>query len=380
MFQLKIFRANDWWQSKAALLMGIVYIAVAWFSIGFNSFIFLSLSSIATIAGFASVGYLVNDFFDREKDARAGKKNFLHNKSPALIALLLLLASVLLFAPWLYLPFTRYSVFFIAAELALFVLYSLPPVRLKERAWAGVVADAGYAHALPVLLAVYTFSLAAGKTIPVVAITLLLVWQMLNGIRNILLHQFDDMEADLRVGSKNLVAGMATNTFYFLLLALVTIEIIASCLFFSSLAVNMPYFIACMVLLLFWAIAIMAKFYNTGFHEIAKTHWRYFPNNVYEKWLPPLVLAILSLSDWRFLVVLLVHIFLFNTLLYTETYKVVFPAIRDMWTKHIRVSLRSIASALINYPIYFLFLLFGVDLKKENRSAADYIKSRKKKT
>lgn len=359
--------------------MGVVYIAVAWLSISFDSFLFLSLSSVTTIAGFASAGYLINDFFDREKDAIAGKKNFLHDKSPALITFLLLCALVMVFAPWLYLPFTKYSVYLIIAELTLFVLYSLPPVRLKERAWAGVLADACYAHTLPVLLAVYTFSLAAQKTLPVWATCLLLAWQMLNGVRNILLHQFDDKEADLRAGTKNLVAGIATDTFHLLLVVLVVIELVLSLLFFGSLAVTNLNFFACIFLLLVWGIVMGVKFRTADAHSMMKTHWRYFPNNVYEKWLPPIVLGILSLADRRFLIILLIHVLLYNAELYTETYKVLFPAIRDAWTKHIRVFLRSATSAMVNYPIYFLFLLFGVDLKKENRSAIDYLKNRKRK-
>ena len=75
------FRAEDWWKSKAALLMGFVYLFALWFDIPVRPFIPLSVLSIAVIIGFASFGYIVNDFFDKEKDRQAGKKNFLLDKS-----------------------------------------------------------------------------------------------------------------------------------------------------------------------------------------------------------------------------------------------------------------------------------------------------------
>ena len=57
------FRIKDWWWSKAALLMGFVYLYAAWFGISFEKMVWLSLLSVSTIAGFASLGYFSNDFF-----------------------------------------------------------------------------------------------------------------------------------------------------------------------------------------------------------------------------------------------------------------------------------------------------------------------------
>ena len=38
-----IFRVKDWWWSKAALLMGLVYLFAAWYHISFEEFIPLSI-------------------------------------------------------------------------------------------------------------------------------------------------------------------------------------------------------------------------------------------------------------------------------------------------------------------------------------------------
>ncbi len=85
MANLRAFRVDDWWRSKAAMLMGMVYLFTLWFYIPFAHFAILALLSLATICGFAATGYLLNDFFDRAKDLKAGKRNFLVNRSPGVI-------------------------------------------------------------------------------------------------------------------------------------------------------------------------------------------------------------------------------------------------------------------------------------------------------
>jgi 4-hydroxybenzoate polyprenyltransferase len=67
------FRAEDWWIGKASLLLGLVYLFSIRFRISFSDFWLWGLCSLVTIIGFASLGYLVNDYFDQEKDARVGK-------------------------------------------------------------------------------------------------------------------------------------------------------------------------------------------------------------------------------------------------------------------------------------------------------------------
>ena len=92
------FRVKDWWWSKAALLMGMIYLFAAWYHISLVQFVPLSVLSLITISGFASMGYLFNDLFDIEKDAAAGKSNFLAGKSP--VFYFAVIYSVLCFCFW----------------------------------------------------------------------------------------------------------------------------------------------------------------------------------------------------------------------------------------------------------------------------------------
>ncbi|MDZ4846795.1 MAG: hypothetical protein SH857_14740 [Chitinophagales bacterium] len=399
-----IFRIKDWWQSKAALLMGMVYLFTAWFDIGFDQFLLLALLSVATISGFASFGYLLNDFFDRESDALAGKKNFLAGKSQWSILLLFLLALIILLLPWRWLPFTVFSAALIGAQILLFIIYSAPPLRLKEKGISGIVIDALYAHALPVILAAYTYSLAAGKSLPALPIILLFAWQSFSGIRNILLHQADDLQSDKKSGAKNFVAGIFPSPFYRYIRNSLLLEVAFSLTFFSVLLFSDRLFTICFVTILIFALLIFIRFREKELPVFLASKWKFFPNNVYEKWLPLSLLVAFCFIDKRFAVILLVHLVLFNANAILQFFRFVYDVADVAYANIVKVAfhqvfvvfpdavyqllkrfyyfaktwLKLITSSLINYPIYYVFLLFGVDLRKKNSSALDYLKRNKK--
>ena len=373
----EIFRIGDWWQSKAALLIGLVYLYTAWFEISFEKMIWLSLLSISTVSGFASVGYLCNDFFDREKDFLVEKKNFLLGKSPLKIFLLFLIALLILFLPWLYLPFNKISILIIAIELVLFVLYSVNPFRFKERGAIGIFTDALYAHVIPALLSAFTFMLAASKPFPFLPMAILLLWQLASGIRNILLHQHEDADKDSQGGMQNFASRVPVKKFSRYVKTLIFSEIFLSVLFLLYLSNENSLFIFSAVLIFLFSSMVFMTFYNQGFDLFLQTRWKFFPNPIFEKWLPITVLVGLSHTDKRFLFMLLIHITLFNFNLYIEfLHHVLLPlknALKYICIQSI-INMRRIFSFLINYSIYCGFLIFGVDLKKENSSALGYLK------
>jgi SAM-dependent methyltransferase/4-hydroxybenzoate polyprenyltransferase len=362
------FRVKDWWKSKAAFLMGLVYLFALWFSIPFLQFIPLALLSLCTIIGFASMGYLLNDLFDIRQDVLSGKKNFLAGKPPYLILAMFLLSSVFIFTPWIYLPANNFSFILIALQLSLFLVYSVPPIRLKERGTAGLMADALYAHAVPTILAAYTFSLAAGQNFPGFAMIFLFAWQFTNGLRNILLHQSEDMHADKMSGTKNFAATMSEEGFIVSIKYLIITELFFCLLFLAFLSsYNIRFYSGILTLLIFSAI-VQNLFYKRGIGALLGSKWRYFPNNVYEKWFPPLFLFFLCILNKLFIIFLLSHLVLFNFIVYLWLYnklvvlwnEIIFPA----------------GSAIVNYPIYFSLLLFGINLKKEKTSALTYFKNK----
>ncbi|MBS1618766.1 MAG: UbiA family prenyltransferase [Bacteroidetes bacterium] len=378
----KIFRADDWWSSKAALLMGFVYLFSLWFHIPAGRFPVLALLSLAVIAGFASLGYLINDLFDLDKDKAAGKRNFLLGKSLVLRTGLFILSLALTLAPWLYLPADRISFLLIGLELTLFVVYSYPPIRLKERGALGILTDALYAHAVPVALAAYTFALA-GAPAPqwYIPLAFLLSWQLLAGMRNILVHQYEDAEADTATGTRTYVMHADHKKIFTALRWLCSAELSCVLLFFAVMGVDQWRLALGAVLVFFLALQDFFWYAFLLREDIPEAPLRYFPNHIYEQWLPVFYLVLLSMDDRWFLVVLILHITLFNARLYVLSadamqhgYRAI-PFIRiwfGLW-----LPVRTFVSAVINYTIYYTLLLFGIDLRKENMSAVDYFKRKR---
>ena len=368
------FRVKDWWWSKAALLMGMIYLFAAWYRISLPAFIPLSILSLVTICGFASMGYLFNDLFDIEKDAAAGKSNFLAGKPVLFVLLLFLLSAVLVLGPWWWLPGDNFSYTLIAGQIILFLVYSVPPLRLKERGIAGIITDALYAHGLPPVLAAYTFALAAQHPFHISEIGLLFIWQITSGTRNILLHQFDDLEADKVSGSKNFVAGMEPFKFRVLLRGLVIAEVLLSLAFFGMLVAINPLFVICILTMAALSVAALMVYYARGKDLLSDVIWRFFPNNASEKWLPAAYLIILSAADIRFMILLLIHLAIFNFDVYYQVSKRIYLQIKA--SKAFFITIKIILSYPVNYTIYYTMRIFSVDLIKERTSFMAYFKKR----
>jgi len=370
------FRVKDWWWSKAALLMGMIYLFAFWYHISFEKFVPLSLLSLTTITGFASMGYLFNDLFDIEKDRLAGKSNFLADKPAALVTLFFLISAAFVFAPWWFLPKNNFSYVLIGTQLLLFIVYSAPPVRLKERGLAGIITDALYAHGLPPVLAAYTFALAADHPFSNKAIAILFAWQTIAGFRNILIHQWEDAEADEKSGSKNLAATIGSSKFYDAIKWLILIEVALALAFFTALCLTNLWFVACSIIIVALTSTVLILYRNQTVSQFLSSLWRYFPNNVYEKWLPVIYLALLSSADVRFIILLILHLLLFNFDFYIQTSDKVYGAWKSVAFKGTLITVKIWLSYPVNYFIYYSFRVLGVDLKKKNISAAGYLKSR----
>ena len=117
--------------------------------------------------------------------------------------------------------------------------------------------------------------------------------------------------------------------------------------------------------------------------EIPDKPLRYFPNTLYEKWMPVLFLFVLSLSDKRFFVLLIIHVTLFNYSIYAEIIRIGYSVYQRVPMNYIKYNLlgtvRKYISTIVNYSIYYCFLLFGVDLKSKKKSAFEYFRERLEK-
>jgi 4-hydroxybenzoate polyprenyltransferase len=376
---LSVLRSNDWLQSFVPFVMGCVYLWLVWFNFSFSSSLLIVIGlSLLTTVGFASLGYFINEFFDKESDTKAGKINKLSliplwSQFAILVAILLVT-----FLPWNWLPRDQISYFLIFLQIGLFLAYSMPIPRLKETSYASLVLDALYAYPVPLLLSFHTFSLLSGNQAYPSWFVLFVVASFFIGIRNIITHQIQDIFKDAASGLRTFPMVIGVNQ-----TKTVQTIVFAYEVFFVSIAIlvfSYHFWFVLFVLVGYWIHGWYVFVYHGNLENPSKMYLEI--NKAYSLVFPILVLLFLSLK-WPFgWIVLLVHgsiLVPFN--FWKLGYNLIIPLVirlRIAFHRFLVMNVRHFLSLCINYFIYFLFKLVGVDLKKEGMSAIDYLRKRRK--
>ncbi|MBE9257027.1 MULTISPECIES: UbiA family prenyltransferase [Aphanizomenonaceae] len=195
-----ITRSNEWWASKGSPVLATAYATASILNIPlvslWNSLIFL-LISLTVVAIYA---HLLNDISDQDEDLIVGKSNGLAGRSKSFkgIAIILcLFPGLLVIGCLIKLPL---ALAIYISNWLIFICYSIPPIRLKQRGFLGVLADATGAHLLPNLFAVVWIAHASEQKIPLLWIILVGIWSLATGLRGILWHQIKDIENDRLTG------------------------------------------------------------------------------------------------------------------------------------------------------------------------------------
>lgn len=197
-----VVRAGNWWHSKLPPLLSVVYAAGLVFGLGATSVAELWLAALVSILGIASYGHVVNDAFDIEVDRLAGKPNAMAGFTVVqrtAVALILLAVS---FAPAALVPYGLAATALVAVNCLLPTLYSVPPVRIKERGIWALLFDAGGAHVVPTLwISLVALRLFNGDhRLGWVFTVVMTLWALTVGIKGILRHQIFDLAADEQAG------------------------------------------------------------------------------------------------------------------------------------------------------------------------------------
>lgn len=194
----RLLKIDRWWDDQLALMMGFVYAVLAQAdrppSLGATvGTLGLFLLSCIGIGGF---GHLLNDWYDIEQDRQSGASSLVADASRARNLTLALALLLLAGLPWIWLPHDATILGLLGLEFLLFYLYSAPPVRLKQRGFGGVMADATYSYTLSVLVALLLFARLGQVRLPWLFVGLVGLWAFSLGLRQILLHQIEDLERD----------------------------------------------------------------------------------------------------------------------------------------------------------------------------------------
>lgn len=298
------------WNYKFPLILAFTYI---WYNEEFNQYLAF-FCSIMTSVGFASFAYLLNDWSDIKADTLSGKDNALASVEENHKYFLLLLFLLIALIPWMYLPFDSFSLMLILTEIFLFIFYSFPPFRLKERGIFGVLADSAYAHVIPAVLASHTFLLFAKQSIfdhPHL-IFILMIWQFISGIRNIISHQIIDFDNDIKSGIKTFTTNIGVEKSTRILKSvLIPIELIIFAFFIFLLQAQVEFLIYFIPMFLILAFVFLNKE-----KQQAESELKNFSNTVldynYIHWLPLAILISLSLNNYFTLGILLAHLIIFR--------------------------------------------------------------------
>jgi len=199
-----LIRYNSVWQNSAALLALTLWRVPPSRAFLGRVGLFFLFSTLMT-----AYGYLVNDLADVDLDRRHGKANAFA-RTPKHRAALLLLALLALgaWSAWPFLARPGFAALW-TLWLGLASCYSLPPLRLKARALAGLAATVLAQQTLPLLLLLAAFDtprsplgLAFG------------MFATLRGLSSDLGHQVRDYANDLRTGTRTcaVFVGYAQST------------------------------------------------------------------------------------------------------------------------------------------------------------------------
>ena len=312
---LKLIRIKSWWDYLVPSFLGIFYISIYIFNIGFSRAAIFSGLFLINIIGTASFGYLLNDITDQEEDRKAGKMNpsGQHSSFFNLSILAVLLMSAL--SAGFFLPKFYVNTVLYISLIFLFVFYSLYPFRLKRFPITGVIIDALYNCTLMALIILTTLYLSSGRGIAIgyPVWILIVIWTFMKGLRGILLHQLTDRSSDRKSGAITFVIRYGpARSLKILTQIIVPVEIGCITFLVILLSKHVPSFY---LVLLAFVVFFLAKLNTWQPQKITFRRFRFqllfTINGFYEAWIPLSILVYLSVRNPLFLILLAFHIFLF---------------------------------------------------------------------
>jgi len=377
---INLTRAKDWRQSFIPLIFGNLYLWLILFKISFDfKILWILFLSLTTSFGFAALGYFINEFFDKEDDFVAGKINKLQILDAYKQVILFVCILLFTFIPWVFLPFNKISIVLITIQVLLFIIYASYPFRLKKNKYLSGIIDSMYAYTIPLLLSYYTFYLVSRSDSfnPLILFTYSLLL-LITGYRNITIHYINDIFKDKRVGLITLPRHIGVKKTDSLLKICLLLEAIILFVFIMLIGQNYTGFYLLLIPFAYKLYKGFSQYFILKNKNIVTNFIRHIPDAYFQYYFPISILLLLIISNFRWAILLPIHLILF-----VPNFR--FQPLISLWHRiHFRLYfnyiyygyIRKTISWIINYSIYFLFLLFKVDLKKRNISAINYLKQK----
>lgn len=301
----KYIRIKDWWSHILPPVLLFFYAGISNSSVGNNKIIQLTIALIFISILTAIIGYYINDLFDINDDLLAGKSNFIATQSAIIKLLIPILIIAMFFMFYLYINrfcnlFEQQIFFsFFSLNVLLFMVYSIPPLRLKSNPIASLIIDALYSGTIFYIMAF----LLVQKKINDNYLILIFSFGFLRGIRNYLSHLVIDFDNDLKVQHQSLATKFGQLKTQIIANTIYPFELLFMALFiyFTIPKLIVPSLILLVIFFIKWLFSITKN----------KANYLAELNDLYEIWLPLLLLLNVVYLNHSLYILLIIHTILF---------------------------------------------------------------------
>lgn len=308
----KHIRIGTWWFKLPPFLVLIYLYFIKENIQDFGHEVFLILFLLSGVISIAIFASLINNYYDQEDDAIAGKENKMISLGEN-YQFLVLGSSVsigILFSVFLFPNF--YALGFYWLSWFCFYIYSGKQFRLKEKAYLGVIFDGLGSQFFPTLF-IFSFLYKGDIGNHLLLIISGSLWMMFSfGMRSLIIHQYDDYENDIKAGVSTFVNNTSKSSRSLFQGFVLVVEIISFTIFMW--AIDWHIFI---IPILFYALLLAAfkiifkiNFYFFKPLQNQKSRSLFF--DFYITILPFALLGLLTFKNQQNAILLVFSIILFN--------------------------------------------------------------------
>jgi 4-hydroxybenzoate polyprenyltransferase len=313
-----LVRPRAWWFNKVPLSVTLILALLDGRPFSVGALVVLA-TVILTVCAVGNYGYALNDLFDVDEDARLGRTNAVSAAgSPRMWAIVG--ASAVCAETFAETAAGALGAILTLIALCLPVAYSVPPLRIKERRWLGVSADALAAHVYPAMLALLAVTHWGLRPVTTALAVCVAVWSAAAGLRGILSHQLHTADQDRKAGLRTVVHDLGNQRVEKLILAaLLPLEVSAfgGVLLSCNGGVILWLFVA---LYLVYEIVktVNGRFVVTAFRPQGQRYLPFVEESFYKAWGPVVLALDAARADLVYLLLIPAYALLFRPHLRAE--------------------------------------------------------------
>lgn len=254
-FLCKVFRIKEWFNSKLIIQIGFFILLAFWCKIDSVTLLKPFFIFVAFMIICFALGYMANDLSDIKSDKKVGKQNAFENKGIG-IGIIFFVVLTFFYFLCMYLV-CRNPILTAIIVLGYFIgiFYSFKPVRFKERGALGIIVSSLCQRNLPLMMAL------ALLDVDIILFILINVLNFTNGVRYILIHQYNDYDNDIKSETTTFVTNKrnVANKLIFLCFCVELSLMIVCCIYVRKFLPEFAYIIPVGLFTLELSLYIMIK-------------------------------------------------------------------------------------------------------------------------